>query len=96
MGRRQDDLEIGAKLRRIVRRNLEIEVEYIGFLPQDEHIGISVARRHPYVDGNGGAPFTQSLQATANRLIHTPVPETPKLYEDDEDLSDIAAEAAQT
>ena len=95
MGKQQSDLEIGAKLRRIVRRNLGTDVEYVGFLAQDDNIGLSVARRHPYVDGSDRAPFTQALRATATRLIHTPIPDTPKLFDDDEDLSDIAAETAR-
>jgi flagellar biosynthesis protein FlhG len=92
MGRHQGDLELGAKLRRIVRRNLGIDIEYIGFIAHDDNIGLSVAKRHPYVDSARESPFARSLGATAARLIHTPVPGTPQLFEDDEDLAEIAEE----
>lgn len=92
MGRRQEDLEVGARLRKVVRRNLGIDIEYIGFVAQDDQVGLSVAQRHPYVDLAPDTAFARTLGGAAKRLIETPVPETPQLFEDDEDLNEIAEE----
>ena len=86
MGRRQEDLEVGARLRKVVRRNLGIDIEYIGFVAQDDQVGLSVAQRHPYVDLAPDTAFARTLGGAAKRLIETPVPETPQLFEDDEDM----------
>ncbi len=92
MGRQQHDLELGARLRRVVRRNLGTDIEYIGFVAHDDNVGLSVARRHPYADMAPESPFARTLGGTAKRLINTPVPQTPQLFEDDEDLAEIAEE----
>lgn len=89
MGRDSRDIQIGAKLREIVRRNLEIDVQYIGFLPYDSRVGRSIIDRVPTFSADPGAPFAQSLAAVAQKLLHSPAAPASALFGDDEDLEEV-------
>ena len=86
MGRSNQDLALGAKLRQIARKNLSIEVEYVGFLPYDQQVGKSILERRPVSVSRPDSPYVKTLEVIARKIIHSPVPETPRLYEDNEDL----------
>lgn len=90
MGRTNRDIEIGAKLRTIARKNLTVEVEYIGFLPYDEALGKSVIERRPVLIGHPQIAYAARMNGIAERLIERPVPTAPHLYEDDADLMNLA------
>lgn len=87
MGRSSRDIAIGAKLREIARKNLDVEVEYIGFLPWDERLGASVVARTPVSLSHPDIPYVRNMHTIAGRLIARPVPKRPHLFEDDADLS---------
>jgi flagellar biosynthesis protein FlhG len=91
-GRDTKDIEIGARLRHIVRKNLGIEVEYIGYLKNDPLVPQSLARRKPVVMLNPGSPYSVSVKNLAARIISSPSPVLPMLYEDNEDLISLAEE----
>lgn len=91
-GRETKDIEIGARLRHIVRKNLGIEVEYIGYLKNDPQVPQSLTRRKPVVMLNPGAPYSVSVKNLAARIISSPSPALPVLYEDNEDLISLAEE----
>jgi flagellar biosynthesis protein FlhG len=90
MGRTNEDLAIGAKLRQIVRKNLAIEVEYIGFLSYDQSVGKSVLSRKPLALSMPEIPFVKTLDLIARKIILSPVPSTPKLFEANEDLLSLS------
>jgi flagellar biosynthesis protein FlhG len=94
MGRTQRDVPLGAKLRQVARKNLDLEVEYVGFLPHDEEVGTSILQRRPLLSLNPDSAFARNLVQVTNRLIHEPVPKSPKLFEADEDLAELAEEAS--
>lgn len=94
MGRTQRDVPLGAKLRQVARKNLDLEVQYIGFLPRDEEVGASIIQRRPLLSLNPESAFARNLEQVTNRLIHEPVPRTPRLFEADEDLVELAEEAS--
>jgi flagellar biosynthesis protein FlhG len=85
-GNTQQDLLIGSKLRSIGTRNLGIAMEYIGFLRKDEQISRSILERRPFRSSHPESPFSRSLDAVARKLISRPIPERPKLFEENEDL----------
>lgn len=92
MGRSSRDLAVGARLRDIVARNLGIGIEYIGFTPKDESIPHSVVERRPAMLARPEAPYAATIRAIARRIVETPVPAAPRLYQDNEDLVAVAEE----
>jgi flagellar biosynthesis protein FlhG len=94
MGRSNRDVPLGAKLRHVARKNLDVEVQYIGFLPYDEHVGTSIIRRRPLLSLEPGSAFARGLEHVTSRLVREPTPKTPKLFEADEDLEEVVQEAS--
>ncbi|MFO8063433.1 MAG: P-loop NTPase [Spirochaetota bacterium] len=93
MGKNQNDIQLGAKLRHVARKNLHVEVQYIGFLPYDEQVSASLLQRAPLLTLNPDGVFSKGLAPVASRIIREPVPTTPKLFDADEDLTQLAEEA---
>lgn len=96
MGRSSRDLAVGARLRDITARNLGIGIEYIGFIPRDEAVPRSVIERRPVLAARPESPYAQTIRAIARRLVETPVPAAPRLYQDNEDLLAVAEEGLAT
>ncbi len=95
MGRHSEDITIGARLREIARRNLGVEVEYIGFLPADELLVRSVIKRTPVVESHPECGYANGMNAIARTLIDSPTSSNPRLYEDDEDLTRLGEMIAE-
>lgn len=96
MGKTESDLRLGTKLRSIVKSNLRIEIEYIGFLQQDEAITRSIITRKPSVLLEPQSKFSRSLDQTARRLLKLPDTPVLSLYEDNQDLDELSSALAQT
>jgi len=92
MGKSNTDLAIGGRLRDIAQRNLGLTIEYIGFAPWDNLVPRSVAERRPILLGYPQAPYSATLRAIARRIMATPLPPAPRLYQDNEDLVAVAEE----
>lgn len=92
-GRYEEDLRIAAKLREVVARNLGIHVEYIGFVPYDSRVPLSVIRRRPAYGMKNGGRFRRGLDEIASRLISAPGGKDPALFDDDQDLESLRREA---
>jgi len=93
MGREIEDLEIGRRLRTIARRNLGIEVNFIGYLPREELLTESIIKRQPVIELNPTGAFARSLTMISQRIINAPRGSEPKLHEDDEDIRELARSA---
>jgi flagellar biosynthesis protein FlhG len=89
MGNSPQDLGVGIKLREIAKKNLELNLEYIGYIPRDSSVSASVAARKPALLLQPDSPFSQAIQAIAGRLISDPIPAVPRLYPDNEDLKAV-------
>ncbi|AEJ19006.1 P-loop NTPase [Gracilinema caldarium] len=89
MGTGPHDLGVGIKLREIAKKNLELNVEYIGYIPWDSSVSASVTARKPAILLQPDSPFAQAIQAIAGRLISEPIPTMPHLYPDNEDLKAV-------
>lgn len=92
MGRGNHDLATGSRLREISARNLGMDMAYIGFLPRDENVPRSVIERVPLVLSRPQNPFSQGIQRVADRILESPTPLVPVLYEDNEDLNALAVQ----
>ncbi|MBQ0166189.1 MAG: P-loop NTPase [Treponema sp.] len=68
MGRQGDDAVLGNRLLTLSRNKLSINPEVIGFVPYDQNIGISIARRQPLCLLNPGSAFSQALPAVVKRI----------------------------
>ncbi len=90
MGRNPQDIRLGGRLRQVVRNNLRSDVEFIAYFPQDELASRSALERSPTLLTYPQSQFSLAVSQCAGRLIEEPVPETPRLYPDDEDLQELA------
>lgn len=90
MGRTSQDIVLGSKLRDIVDKNLNLGLEYIGFIGYDELVRRSVLERKPTIAGYPQSSFAKQVDQVAQKLIDTPVPGQPRLFEADEDLQELA------
>jgi flagellar biosynthesis protein FlhG len=86
MGKSHQDLLIGSKLRTIATRNLGIGMEYIGFLKSEETIVRSILERRPFILIEPENSFSRSVVTVAEKLIARPIPASPVLFEDNEDI----------
>jgi flagellar biosynthesis protein FlhG len=95
MGKQTGDVNIGAKLRQIVRRNLEIDVQYVGFVPHDPSVSRSIIERQPAITVNPASRFAHAIRAVAEKLVLSPTPAAAELYTDEQDLMDIGRIASK-
>lgn len=92
MGRTNRDLALGSKLREIVYKNLGIKMEYIGFIGYDNDVTRSILERTPMNVLMPQSDFTSGVNTIARNLITAPLPEEFRLYEGNEDLSELIEE----
>ena len=95
MGHTPQDIALGSKLRQIVQKNLAVDVEYIGYLPHSPNLTRSILERKPAALTHPQDEFVQAVRNLAKKLIESPMPQRPELYEDNEDLYEIAEEAEE-
>lgn len=86
MALNQADIQLGGKLRFICRKNLNIELEYLGILPMDQLVGQAAKQRVPVYMQDSNCPFSRGIRKIAHQLLKiNPEAETAK-YENNEDL----------
>lgn len=88
----REELAIGAKLREIVRKNLQVSLEYIGLAPTDRSVELSIAQRKPACLLYPGSSFARSIGEIARRIVEAPRRPAPRLIDSDDDLASLAAE----
>lgn len=93
MGRRPDDVQLGGKLRQVSRKNLNLELQYIGYLPYEESVAQSILNRRPIYATNPALGYCRNVAAIAQKLAAEPVPVVPRLHLDDDDLAGLARQA---
>ncbi|WP_028973974.1 P-loop NTPase [Spirochaeta cellobiosiphila] len=87
-GRTDYDLKLGMKLREIVTRNLQIDMEYFAYLPYDDRIRLSILKRNPLSLSVPQAPFVEVLMQMAQKIIKMPKEPLQRYYED-EDIQEL-------
>ncbi len=85
-GRTGKDLSVGMRLRDIARKNIGIEMEYIGFLKDDQAVVQSVAARKPACLLAPQAEFSVGVDRVAQKVVAAPAIPGPVLYEANEDI----------
>lgn len=89
MGRQPEDALLGNRLLTLSRNKLSINPDVIGFVPYDQNIGISIARRQPLCLLNPASPFSSSLPAITHRIETAADHTDMKLEEAQESFEDI-------
>lgn len=70
-GRTSSDIEMAQRLKSLVKNKLNMNMEFIGFIPHDDEISISIARRTPLILSNPESEFAKRIYPTANRVINS-------------------------
>ena len=60
---------MGQRLKSLVKNKLNINMEFIGFIPNDEEISLSIAKRTPLILSNPEGNFARRIYPTAQRII---------------------------
>lgn len=68
-GRSQQDLEMGRRLRSLVQSKLNVRLNFIGFLPTDDMVPVSVARRTPLGLLAPSSPFFSGVKTAADCVL---------------------------
>lgn len=89
MGRSNNDIELGNRLYNLVQKKLAINIEYVGFIPYDDKVPISVARRTPISICAPGSPYSSVLDSIGRRIISTSNPDSIYLHDVTESLEDL-------
>ncbi len=95
MGKSSRDLSLGGKLREIARKNIGIEMEYIGYIGWDDIVSRSIFERIPTAASYPATEFSRSIDLVSQRIIASPTPFLPRLYEANEDISSLGDEFFQ-
>ncbi len=69
MGRGSTDIQIGNRLLALAKNKLSIDVEYIGFVPYDENVSLSVMMRQPLCQMKPDSPLCSALPTVVNKII---------------------------
>ena len=68
-GRESNDIAMGQRLKSLVKNKLNMNMEFIGFIPHDDEISLSIARRTPLILSNPEGDFARRVYPTAQRVI---------------------------
>jgi flagellar biosynthesis protein FlhG len=93
MGRADQDIQVGSKLKAIVEKNLDVETQYVGYLPTNPLVPESILRRRPVISSHPNCDFSQSVHRLAERIIQTRLPGFWKLFEADDELAELKEES---
>ena len=90
MGTDQQDLVTCARLRQIVRRNLNLELEYIGLLNKDDAVQRSVRQHEPLLLLEPISRFSRCIEKITYKIFELDPSAGPKLFEGNEDLAELS------
>lgn len=88
MGKSDQDSLMGERLKALAQNKLSVSMDFIGFVPYDDRVSLSVARRQPLAVIDPRSPFCSVLEPIAHRIIMQASSE-PKLEDAPEALEDI-------
>jgi flagellar biosynthesis protein FlhG len=60
---------MGQRLKSLVKNKLNMNIEFIGFIPHDDEISLSIAKRTPLILSNPEGNFARRIYPTAQRVI---------------------------
>lgn len=68
-GKESSDITMAQRLKSLVKNKLNLNMEFIGFIPQDEEVSFSIAKRTPLILLNPNGKFAKRIYPTAQRVI---------------------------
>lgn len=68
-GKESNDIAMGQRLKSLVKNKLNMNIEFIGFIPHDDEISLSIAKRTPLILSNPEGNFARRIYPTAQRII---------------------------
>lgn len=96
MGRSSADIEMGNRLHNLVCNKLTIDIEYIGFIPYDENVSLSVARRTPISVLSPESPYCSVLDSIGMRILSAGNTPNSSLWDATESFEDIVKRYFET
>ncbi|MCK5199731.1 MAG: AAA family ATPase [Spirochaetales bacterium] len=87
--RNKQVITLGSRLRQICRKNIGINMEYIGYIEYTEQVSDSIINRKPLILYSPNSQFGRSLNNIAGNLLNIGYQNKPKLYDSDEDIKDL-------
>ena len=73
----------------ISRKNIGIDMEYIGFIEYTELVSASIINRTPLILDNPGSQFARSLNMISEKLLQIVYENKPVLYSSNEDIINL-------
>jgi len=89
IGRNKQAINIGSKLRQICKKNIGINMEYIGFIEYTEQVSESIINRKTLVLTNPNSQFARALRKIAENIVQIGYIDKPVLYDSDEDINNL-------
>jgi len=89
IGRNKQALSLGLKLRQICKKNIGINMEYIGFIEYTDQVSLSIIKRTPLVLSNPNTQFSRALYSIAEHLKKISYNDKIVLYEANEDINNL-------
>lgn len=86
IGRNSQGMTLGTRLRQICKKNIGINMEYIGYIEYTDMVSESIIKRSPLILSSPNSQFGRSFATMAENLLHIGYHGKPKLYNSDEDI----------
>lgn len=90
MGKSRSDLDMATRLRSLVKSKLNLTVDFTGFIPTDDSVSMSIAKRVPAIISFPNSNFVRSIQSIAEKIMNGSHEYNKNLYDSNEN-SDITA-----
>ncbi|MCD6396594.1 MAG: P-loop NTPase [Spirochaetaceae bacterium] len=89
IGRNKQSISIGSKLRQICKKNIGINMEYIGFIEFTELVSQSIIKREPLVLTHPNTQFGRALRSIAESITKISYNDKITLYDANEDIINL-------
>ncbi len=89
IGRNKEAISLGSRLRQICKKNIGINMEYVGFIEYTEQVSASIINRTALVITSPNSQFARAVKQIAANLIKITYVEKPVLFESGEDLVNL-------
>lgn len=89
MGRGTSDVDLGNRLLNLTHNKLSIQAEYIGFVPYDENVSLSIARRQPLSVMKPDSPLCLAIPDIVAKIESTATGQDIFLEDVQENLEEI-------
>lgn len=91
-GKESADIAMGQRLKSLVKNKLNMNMDFIGFIPNDEQVSYSIARRTPLLLTNPDSSFSKRIYPIADRILASDFNLNETLLDSDDNLEDLIKE----